>query len=1030
MTPLCDTIKDKEVLFVSEFKDIRWLHISDLHLGSQKNKWLDATLQDKFIDKISNIGRLDFILVTGDIIHQGQSDNRQYYTSAHNLFKKLSSICKHIVFAIGNHDYTRDASRFNLLRDWQKEEDKQNKEDEYWRKLASSFNGHVIFCKDISYPENPISVSSYIYDKFTDLNIVVLNTSIFSGQPVCDKEWNIQRDNENNVKVNDYQKIWLCESELPEYSMLNKTVPTIVIGHHSMEMFSQESQEKLRIFLNNIGATHYFCGHIHNNTRVDFGNIKQWAAAGLFKDGYNIPSFILYEMQKNSNTIVQESLYVYNSENGNWTLKETVANNNTEPPTTENIKIVNQFYLENSNISSGALRLPYGDGGSFNLYISMPDATDSISPHSHKNVDEVTYIIDGSVYACIDNKLTVLNAGKAVLMPKENLHTFIPKTLPCKFLTMGIETKTAAYSENWDKDITQLNELRTILCNNIDVLETGTTILNYLKSNILEVRWLAIDIIKQCLTNDTDENLESKHIVEAQLQIFVSELLNSSELQDNIVAFNIASEFAVTISSNRIAEILITDKHFMLPWVCMYYMLKMKPKRINFRNLYMKRKPNANLDETTYYECAFLAVLELLINKNKKLAEDFSLIDTSVISPEIPFKDISIHFFVWYICNSFKGETPNYRKLSDRYTKKEIDDVENVIRTLLDIQNPQSIFNLLSKKYTVDKLTIIIYEYMSCIEENKNDMLLQHATKENIKQYLRIIVSQKCNLNCVYCHHEGRITTLMGEQIQDNSDFDLHRLLEEAKKTHFKKIKISGGEPLLFPNILKICKEFENDFDDIGFTTNGTKICDLANEFNEIGKSNLTFNVTLNTMDRLKYKRITNGDCLDSVFNGIDFLIQKGYKIKLNAVITSFNFDDIESLIAYAARMRINIKLLDLFTVGGQFDDFQRVSIVEIKNRLMTLYRISDDDFYQENDYLCANIMGIKVLIPQRVYCKDCQYNCSMYPCAEGLFGIRVYEDHTCARCFKGYVYKGDIESFSRNIEDIRHSLDTVCLSY
>lgn len=95
---------------------------------------------------------------------------------------------------------------------------------------------------------------------------------------------------------------------------------------------------------------------------------------------------------------------------------------------------------------------------------------------------------------------------------------------------------------------------------------------------------------------------------------------------------------------------------------------------------------------------------------------------------------------------------------------------------------------------------------------------------------------------------------------------------------------------------------------------------------------------------------------------------EKGYKIKLNTVITSFNFDDIEALIYYAARMRINIKLLDLFTVGGQFAEFQRVSIAEIKNRLMTLYRIGDEDFYQENDYLCADIMGIKVFLPQRVY--------------------------------------------------------------
>ncbi len=1016
---------------MSKFKDIRWLHISDLHLGSPKNKWLDTTLQDKFIEKISNIGRLDFILVTGDIIHQGQSDNHKYYTSAHNLFEKLSKICMHIVFALGNHDYSRDDSRFNLLKDWQKEVDKQKKEDEYLGKLASSFNGYVTFCKDISYPENPISVSSYIYDKFEDLNIVVLNTSIFSGQPICDENGIIQLDDQNNVIVNDFQKIWLCESDLPKYSLLNKSLPTIVIGHHSFEMFSQESQQKLRVFLNNIGATHYFCGHIHKNTREDFGPIKQWAAAGLFKDGYNIPSFTLYEMQKNSNTNIQENLYVYNSVNGNWESEGTVANNNAEPPITdEDIKVVNQFSIEKSNISSGAWRLPYGDGGSFNIYISKPNATDSISPHSHKSIDEVTYIIDGAVYACIDKKITILNANEAVLMPKEILHTFIPKTLPCEYLTMGIESQTTTYSGNWDEDIAQLNELRIKLCNNIDVLETGKTILTYLKSNILEVRWLAIDIINQCLTNETDENLESNRIVASQLQIFVSELLKSSDLQDNITAFNIAYEFSVTISSNRISEILITDKHFLLPWVCVYYMLKIKPKRVNFRNLYTKRSQSADFNEITYYECAFLAVLELLLNKNKKLVEDILQLDTSEIPTEISLKDLIIHFFVWYICNAFHGETPNYRKLSDRYTQNGICDVENVIRTLLDTQNPQGIFKLLHEKYNIDKLTIIASEYMKCIEESKNDMLLQHATKENIKQYLRIIVSQKCNLSCVYCHHEGRTTTLMGDQIQDNPDFDLHRLLEEAKKSKFKKIKISGGEPLLYPDILRICKDFENDFDDIGFTTNGTTICDLADEFNKIGKSNLTFNVTLNTMDKHKYKQITNGDCIESVLDGIDFLIQRGYKVKINAVITSFNFDDIESLIAYAARMRVNIKLLDLFTVGGQFDEFQRVSIVEIKNRLMTLYRISEENFSQENDYLCASIMGIKVLIPQRVYCKDCQYNCPMYPCAEGLFGIRVYENYTCARCFRGDIYKGDIESFSRNIEDIRHSLDTVCLSY
>lgn len=70
---------------------------------------------------------------------------------------------------------------------------------------------------------------------------------------------------------------------------------------------------------------------------------------------------------------------------------------------------------------------------------------------------------------------------------------------------------------------------------------------------------------------------------------------------------------------------------------------------------------------------------------------------------------------------------------------------------------------------------------------------------------------------------------------------------------------------------------------------------------------------------------------------------------------------------------------------------FQHVSIAEIKNRLRKLYNVSDKDFYVQNDYMCIDKMGIKIMIPKRVYSLDCVYNCKMYPCAEGIFGMHVY---------------------------------------
>ena len=113
----------------------------------------------------------------------------------------------------------------------------------------------------------------------------------------------------------------------------------------------------------------------------------------------------------------------------------------------------------------------------------------------------------------------------------------------------------------------------------------------------------------------------------------------------------------------------------------------------------------------------------------------------------------------------------------------------------------------------------------------------------------------------------------------------------------------------------------------------------------KIKGSSLSFNVTLNTCNSEKYKVITGGgECLEDVKAGIEYLVSNKFQVKLNSVITKYNIEDIEHLVAYAARLKINIKFLDLFPVGKLPNEFQHVSIVEIKNRLKQLYGVNDDD--------------------------------------------------------------------------------------
>lgn len=77
---------------------------------------------------------------------------------------------------------------------------------------------------------------------------------------------------------------------------------------------------------------------------------------------------------------------------------------------------------------------------------------------------------------------------------------------------------------------------------------------------------------------------------------------------------------------------------------------------------------------------------------------------------------------------------------------------------------------------------------------------------------------------------------------------------------------------------------------------------------------------------------------------------------------------------------------------------------------VINLYHLSQEQFTMKNDYLLAQISNINVLILLRVYSVECQYNCNMYPCAEGLFGIRIYEGYTLTKYFKGTTLKGRLE--------------------
>lgn len=310
---------------MNKSRDTRWIHLSDLHIGLPENQWVNDALQKELVYFLKNdIGRVDFILITGDIIHQGQYDKRKTVDITKKFFEKLKEITSNIVFCAGNHDYKRSFERYRILRDWEIETNKKSKEEVYASKLRPDFSEYVEICKELTREDNSISEHTYIY-RINNINIIVLNTSVFCGQPVLNERNEIIGEKENDIKVDDTYKIWVTQSDLPSVEDVPQENPTIIIGHHPLEMFDPICRKYIEEFIHTLNAQ-YLCGHIHKTIQTNIHGMIQSASAGLFRDNYNTPSFTYNILRNNRNEKIEKTLFTY--ENFVWRQKISSYNIN------------------------------------------------------------------------------------------------------------------------------------------------------------------------------------------------------------------------------------------------------------------------------------------------------------------------------------------------------------------------------------------------------------------------------------------------------------------------------------------------------------------------------------------------------------------------------------------------------------------------------------------------------------------------------------------------------------------------------
>ncbi len=182
---------------------------------------------------------------------------------------------------------------------------------------------------------------------------------------------------------------------------------------------------------------------------------------------------------------------------------------------------------------------------------------------------------------------------------------------------------------------------------------------------------------------------------------------------------------------------------------------------------------------------------------------------------------------------------------------------------------------------------------------------------------LRISVTQRCNLNCIYCHHEGEVTYAHAHS--EISRDTITTLVRAALAHGVEKIKFTGGEPLCRSDFVDVVAELPA-LKEVSVTTNGTLLSKYAYDLAEAGLRRV--NVSLDTLQPDRYQRITGGgsDALDLVLDGVCAAVDAGLTpVKLNMVLLSgINDDEIWDLVDFARSNRdVILQIIELMDFTG-----------------------------------------------------------------------------------------------------------------
>ena len=297
--------------------NLRFLHISDIHfqVENYQSRRMRISLLKK-INELNQVNPFNFVILTGDLSHQGQDFNETQINFFEEILHILNLAKEQIYIIPGNHDIKRNNDRTDLIKEIVESKNPSNTLDEFLQdedkksKILGSFDSFSTFYFNFSGSEYPLNDIHFLLET-ENYNIVHLNTCLIAN-----------KSGEEGTLLVGKNKLLDCLSKLG----INNNKLSIAIGHHSLECMADNDKGAMLNLFDDFNIDMYLSGHVHraayNIEANQYNNLLNIVSAGVHSDEYALGGFGDFLIQ---NGVTEVSQYVWNEEHEYWTLNNSLG---------------------------------------------------------------------------------------------------------------------------------------------------------------------------------------------------------------------------------------------------------------------------------------------------------------------------------------------------------------------------------------------------------------------------------------------------------------------------------------------------------------------------------------------------------------------------------------------------------------------------------------------------------------------------------------------------------------------------------